>query len=70
MSNYLCSPLHSVVGLSQAMLEGLSGEINEKQTKYLQIMNENSSELLLFIEKLVEMSQIEADIYKFDFQSL
>ncbi|MBQ9246145.1 PAS domain-containing sensor histidine kinase [bacterium] len=70
MSNYLCSPLHSVVGFSQAMLEGLSGEINEKQTKYLQIMNENSSELLLFIEKLVEMSQIEADIYKFDFQNL
>ena len=69
MSNYLCSPLHSVVGFSQAMLEGLSGDINEKQTKYLQIMNENSSELLLFIEKLIEMSQVEADIYKFDYQN-
>ncbi len=69
MSNYLCSPLHSVVGFSQAMLEGLSGEINEKQTKYLKIMNENSSELLLFIEKLIELSQVEADVYKFDFQN-
>ena len=39
MSNYLRSPLHSVVGYSQAMLEGLSGDINEKQTKYLQMMN-------------------------------
>ena len=38
MSNYLRSPLHSVVGFSQAMLEGLSGEINEKQKKYLRIM--------------------------------
>jgi signal transduction histidine kinase len=69
MSNYLCSPLHSVVGFSQAMLEGLSGEINEKQTKYIQIMNDNSSELLLFIEKLIELSQVEADIYKFEYQN-
>ncbi len=69
MSNYLCSPLHSVVGFSQAMLEGLSGEINDKQKKYLQIMNNNSSELLLFIEKLIEMSQVEADIYKFDYKN-
>ena len=35
MSNYLCSPLHSIVGFSQAMLEGLSGEMNEKQEQML-----------------------------------
>ena len=69
MSNYLCSPLHSIVGFSQAMLEGLSGEINEKQTKYLQMMNTNSSELLLFIDKLIELSQVESDIYKFDYNN-
>ena len=69
MSNYLCSPLHSVVGFSQAMLEGLSGEINDKQKKYLEIINGNSSELLIFIEKLIEMSQVESDIYKFDYKS-
>ncbi|MBQ8886937.1 MAG: PAS domain-containing protein [Candidatus Gastranaerophilales bacterium] len=69
MSNYLRSPLHSVVGYSQAMLEGLSGEINEKQTKYLQMMNTNSSELLLFIDKLIELSQVESDIYKFDYNN-
>ena len=69
MSNYLRSPLHSVVGFSQAMLEGLSGETNEKQTKYLQIMNANSAELLLMIDKLIELSQVESDIYNFDFQN-
>ncbi len=66
ISNYLRSPLHSVIGFSQAMLEGLSGEINDKQTKYLQIMNSNSSELLILIDKLIEMSQIESDLYNFD----
>lgn len=69
MSNYLRSPLHSVVGFSQAMLEGLSGKINDKQKKYLQIMNSNSAELLLFIEKLVELSQVESDLYTIDYNN-
>ncbi len=69
ISNYLRSPLHSVIGFSQAMLEGLSGDINDKQSKYLQIMNANSSELLILIDKLIELSQAEADIYKFDFKN-
>lgn len=69
MSNYLRSPLHSVVGYSQAMLEGLSGEINDKQTKYLQVINSNTSELLVLTEKLIEMSQVESDIYKFDYKN-
>lgn len=69
MSNYLRSPLHSVIGFSQAMLEGLSGEINEKQRKYLQIMNGNSSELLLLIDKLIEISQAESDIYKIQYNN-
>ena len=69
MSNYLRSPLHSVVGFSQAMLEGLSGEINDKQLKYLQIMNSNSSELLLILDKLIELSVVESDLYKFDYKN-
>lgn len=69
MSNYLRSPLHSVIGFSQAMLEGLSGEINDKQKKYLEIMNANSSELLILTDKLIEMSQVESDLYKFDFKN-
>lgn len=62
MSNYTASPLNSVAGFSRAMLDGLSGEINEKQRKYLEIINTNSSEVLLFINKLTELSKVEADI--------
>lgn len=69
MSNYLRSPLHSVVGYSQAMLECFGGDFNEKQTKYLQVMNSNSSEVLLFLDKLIELSQVESDIYKFDYNN-
>ncbi len=67
MSNFLISPLHSVAGFSQAMLEGLSGDLNDKQQKYIKIINSNSNELLLFLEKLTEMSEVESDIYKFEY---
>lgn len=69
MANYLRSPLHSVVGFSQAMLEGLSGELNEKQSKYINIINNNSSEILMLVNKLIELSQVESDLYKFDYNS-
>ena len=69
MDNYLTSPLHSIIGFSQAMLSGLSGDLNEKQKKYIEIINSNSSELLLFLQKLIELSKIESNIFKPDFQN-
>ena len=69
MANYLRSPLHSVVGFSQAMLQGLSGTLNDKQLKYINIINNNSSEILLLINKLVELSMIESELYNFEFNS-
>ena len=69
MDNYLCSPLHSAAGFSQAMLSGLSGELNEKQRKYLEIINSNTSELLLIIQNLIALSKAEADVYKFEYTS-
>ena len=69
MDNYLCSPLHSAAGFAQAMLSGLSGELPDKQKKYLEIINSNTSELLLFIQNLISLSKAESDIYKFEYSS-
>ena len=64
ISNNITSPLHSIIGFSQAILEGLGGEINEKQEKYLNIIHKNSSELLFLVEKVIELSQIEANLFE------
>ena len=40
-SNEFKSPLQSIIGFSQALLDGLGGEINEKQNKYIKIINKN-----------------------------
>ena len=65
MSNELLSPLHSITGFSQAMLEGLSGKIDVKQKKYLTVINKNAFELLDFLDKLIEGAKLETNSYEF-----
>lgn len=69
LSNNLTSPLHSITGFSQAILEGLGGEVNEKQEKYLKIINKNANELLTLIEKILQLSQIEAKLFKDEYKN-
>lgn len=68
MKNNLCSPLHSIVGFSQAMLTGMGDNLNEKQEKYMQIINNNSNEVLLYLNKLIELSQAESNLIDYDFK--
>ena len=63
LSNDLKSPLHSIIGFSQAIVDGLGGDVSEKQEKYLNIINKNSSDLLYFFNKLLELSQTESGNY-------
>ncbi len=70
ISNELKSPLHSIDGFSKALLEGLGGEITEKQDKYLNIINKNAQELLFLIDKVVEQSRLEAAMYDWNFKHL
>ena len=65
LSKELMAPLHSITGFSQAMLEGLSGELNNKQTKYLNVINKNALDLLDFMDKLVEGAKLETNTYEF-----
>ncbi len=65
LSNELTAPLHSITGFSQAMLEGLSGKINDKQKKYLNVINKNAFELLDIIDELVEGAKLETNSYEF-----
>ena len=60
LTNDLKSPIQSIVGFSQAMADGLGGDMTEQQEKYIKIINKNSSELMYFITKLLELSQTES----------
>ena len=62
LANDLKSPIQSIVGFSQAMADGLGGEMNPQQEKYIKIINKNSVDLMYFIAKLLELSQTESSL--------
>lgn len=68
LSNELKSPIHSVVGFSQAMIDGLGGEMSDKQEKYVKIINKNSNEVLYLLDKILELSKTESNLIEYDFQ--
>jgi len=68
LSNELKSPIHSIIGFSQAMVDGLGGDMSEKQEKYIKIINKNSNELLYLMDKIFELSKTESSLFEYDYQ--
>lgn len=58
------SPLQSIIGFSQAMADGLGGNMSEQQEKYIRIIKKNSTDLMYFTEKLFELSKTESESNK------
>lgn len=69
VSNEITSPLHSINGFSNAILEGLGGDVNEKQQKYLKIINKNSAQLMELLNSILEYSKLESGIYDYEFKN-
>ena len=61
LTNDFKSPLQSIIGFSQAMADGLGGNMTEQQDKYIKIIKKNSSDLMYFTEKLIEFSKTESN---------
>ena len=62
LANEFNSPIQSIIGFSQAIIDGMGGNVSDKQIKYANIIKKNSSELLYFFSKLVELSQSEGNL--------
>lgn len=69
LSNEFKSPLQSITGFSQALLDGVAGALNDKQSKYIKIINKNSAELLNFMDKFLEFAQAESSLFTPEFQT-
>ncbi len=60
VSHELKTPLTSIKGFLQNLLDGLTGPLNEKQQRYLSRMLDNSDRLIRMIEDLLDRTGIEA----------
>ena len=60
MSHELRTPLNAITGFSEVLLERMFGEINPKQTEYLQDILSSGRHLLSLINDILDLSKIEA----------
>lgn len=63
------APITSITGFSQGLLDGIGGQLTEKQIKYIKIINSNSTELYHFMDKFLEFSTTESSLYESKYQN-
>ncbi len=62
VSHELRTPLTAIKGSVDNMLDGLTGDLNEKQSRYLMRIKSNADRLARLINDLLDLSRIEAGI--------
>jgi PAS domain S-box len=58
-SHELKTPLSSIIGFSDMLLDGVSGDLNEQQVRHVKTIYQNGNLLLNLINNILDMSQIE-----------
>lgn len=69
MSNVLKSPIYSVMGYSQAILEGMGGGTDERQRKYLEIIYKDTADLFKLLDNITELSKIETGLFELSYKN-
>ena len=60
VSHELRTPMTSIKGYVEVLLMGAGGQLNEKQTNFLQVVKTNAERLSVLVNDLLDISQIEA----------
>jgi GAF domain-containing protein len=60
MSHELRTPLNAILGFSEVLAQGMFGDVNEKQSEYLNDILESGRHLLSLINDILDLSKIEA----------
>ena len=66
----LRSPLHSVLGMSEALLDEAHGALNEEQRRCLETIYGSGRHLLSLIDDLLDLSRLEAGKLKLEYRQL
>jgi signal transduction histidine kinase/ActR/RegA family two-component response regulator len=69
MSHELRTPLNAILGMTEGLLEGISGTLNPPQMKALQTVERSGSHLLALINDILDMAKIEAGQVQLDYSS-
>lgn len=61
MGHELRTPLNAIIGFSELMAEGATGELSERQNKYMNNVLKSGKHLLNLINDILNLSKIEAE---------
>lgn len=60
MSHELRTPLNSIIGFSDILIDGVLGELNDKQNRYANNIANSGKHLLEIINEILDLSKVEA----------
>jgi signal transduction histidine kinase len=66
MSHELRTPLNVIIGYSEVLIDELYGNLNDKQRNHVEKVLESSRHLLALINDMLDMSKIEAGMFKIE----
>ncbi len=70
LSHELKTPMHSIIGFSQALSDGLGGELSEKQEKYISIISRNANRLLSLLNSIIDIAKLESGKIEFKYKNI
>jgi len=70
MSHELRTPLNSIIGFSTVLLDGLDGDLSERQRESAGFIRKSGGHLLSLINDILDFSKIEAGKLQLDLESL
>lgn len=69
MSHELRTPLNAVLGYSEILIDGMMGELTDKQKEYCKEIYDSGSFLLIIINDLLDLSKLEAGKLQLEYQA-
>jgi signal transduction histidine kinase/CheY-like chemotaxis protein len=54
------TPLHSIMGLSRLLLDGIDGDLNDEQSRQVGFIRTSAEELMQFVDDLLDLSRADA----------
>ncbi len=60
MTHELATPLHNIIGLAQALADGVDGVVNEEQRNHLAMIKSAGEQLLNIHRAILDLSQLES----------
>ena len=68
MSHELRTPLNAIIGFSEALKDGLMGELNESQQEYMGDIFTSGKHLLSLINDILDLSKVEAGMMSLELE--